>query len=83
MNIQFDSIEIYNVSGNSGVFTGSNIQVNWQSHHKANNAQGTVIGNHNLMIRNINVVYDNDLIDMPIIKSEGSKSNRSKKGDRD
>lgn len=65
MNVQFDSIKIQQISGNSGVFVGSNLQINWNSQTKVNNALGTVIGSNNILQSNINVVYDNDLIDMP------------------
>lgn len=65
MNVQFDSIKIQQISGNSGVFVGSNLQINWNSQTKVNNALGTVIGSNNILQSNINVVYDNDVIDMP------------------
>ncbi|WP_419393241.1 hypothetical protein [Cytobacillus praedii] len=82
MKIVFDSISITSISQNSGVFTGSNIQLNWQSQTKENSAMGKVIGDFNHLMNNINVVYDNDLIDMPII-TQPNPMNQSneKKGD--
>ncbi|WP_019536934.1 hypothetical protein [Paenibacillus ginsengihumi] len=71
MNIVFDSIRISSVSGNAGVFVGSNLQLNWQAQTKQNSAQGTVIGEMNLLSHNINVIYDNDQIDMPIRNGAG------------
>lgn len=65
MQVHFDSIKIQQISGNSGVFVGSNLQLNWCSKTKINSALGTVIGSHNLLQANMNVIYDNDVIDMP------------------
>lgn len=77
MNIVFDSININNVSENAGVFVGSNIQLNWKSQTKENSAMGTVIGEKNLLSKNINVIYDNDGVDMPI--KNITVSNKEKK----
>ncbi|MBP2243216.1 hypothetical protein J2Z40_003804 [Cytobacillus eiseniae] len=74
MKIEFDSITINHMSGNAGVFTGSNIQLNWKSQIKENSAMGTVIGDMNRLTHNINVVYDNDAIDMPIKNEPSSNS---------
>ncbi|TCJ05216.1 hypothetical protein [Cytobacillus praedii] len=82
MKIVFDSISITSISQNSGVFTGSNIQLNWHSQTKENSAMGKVIGDFNHLMNNINVVYDNDLIDMPIItQSNPMNQSNEKKGD--
>jgi len=79
MKIVFDSISINSISQNSGVFTGSNIQLNWQSLTKENSAMGTVIGDFNHLMNNINVVYDNDLIDMPIITEPNNLNHSDEK----
>lgn len=84
MKIVFDSIRINQVSVNSGVFPGSNIQINWQSQTKVNSAQGTVIGEMNLLLYNINIVQDNDGIDMPIkTVSGGCSQKEEQKGKSD
>lgn len=74
MNVQFDSIKIQQVGGNSGVFVGSNLQINWSSQIKTNSALGTVIGSHNNFQSNMNIIYDNDVIDMPGQMGNGSNS---------
>lgn len=77
MNIVFGSININNVSENAGVFVGSNIQVNWKSQTKGNSAMGTVIGERNILSENINVIYDNDGIDMPIKNTKVSSKGKN------
>ncbi|WP_205600768.1 spore germination protein [Gracilibacillus sp. YIM 98692] len=79
MKIQFDSININKVSSNAGVFVGSNIQLNWSSQTKENSAQGTVIGDMNHLSQNANVVYDNDVVDMPIKNDTNQNSEKDTK----
>ncbi len=66
MHVSLGNINITNVSGNSGVFVGSNLQLYWRSYAKENLGLGTTVGKGNALLFNQNVVYDNDLIDMPI-----------------
>ncbi len=75
MNIIFDSININNLSGNSGVFNGENTQSNWNSYIKNNFGQGSIIGKHNIFYQNVNVVEDNDLIDFPVRKAKEGNGN--------
>ncbi|RKN86401.1 hypothetical protein [Paenibacillus ginsengarvi] len=62
--VQFDKIVVNSIGPNSGIFVGTNLQYGWSSHNKTNASiqgveNGTVSGN-------INVFYDDDLIDMPV-----------------
>ncbi len=64
--IQFDSINVNVVSGNAGIFIGTNYQFCWNSHSKENSAFGGISGHSNIVQQNINLLVDNDLIDTPI-----------------
>ncbi|RBW69107.1 hypothetical protein [Bacillus taeanensis] len=84
MSIQFDSIQINYIHANSGFFVGENTQVNWKTQYKENNALGEVIGDQNILIQNVNVVYDNDIIDTPIENiSYGEEQKIDEKGKKD
>ncbi|MFC0524277.1 hypothetical protein ACFFGV_11940 [Pontibacillus salicampi] len=73
MKIIFDSIQVNSVRENSGIFTGSNIQMYWNSSSKANNGLGEVFGTSNVMCYNINIVQDNDEVDMPVNQTASYK----------
>lgn len=79
MKIVFHSININSVQSNSGVFTGSNLQSYWSTHSKENSALGTVTGFYNTIHQNVNVVYDNDHIDTPILNTPTTKKKTTKK----
>ncbi|MGP4081361.1 hypothetical protein ACTWQL_15760 [Pseudalkalibacillus sp. R45] len=83
MNIIFDTININNLSDNSGVFNGENTQTHWTTQKKENYGLGTAIGENNLFFQNINVVYDNDLIDMPIRNYQYQSEDKKGKGEVD
>ncbi|WP_261131307.1 hypothetical protein [Bacillus sp. Marseille-Q3570] len=83
MNIIFDSININNLFGNSGVFNGENTQEYWTTQLKENHGVGRVIGYNNLLMHNINVIYDNDLIDMPIQNNQLQVSEAKKGNEKD
>lgn len=63
MNIKFGNINISTISANSGVFTGTNSQTNWQVNRKSNNGLGKMIGFRNIAAQVVNIIDDNDLID--------------------
>lgn len=63
MNITFSNINIASISSNSGVFTGTNSQINWQVNRKSNNGLGKMIGYQNVAAQVVNIIDDNDLID--------------------
>ena len=63
MNITFGNINIASISSNSGVFTGTNSQINWQVNRKSNNGLGKMIGYQNVAAQVVNIIDDNDLID--------------------
>ncbi|WP_078433198.1 hypothetical protein [Metabacillus halosaccharovorans] len=63
MNITFSNINIASISSNSGVFTGTNSQINWQVNRKSNNGLGKMIGYQNVAAQVVNIINDNDLID--------------------
>lgn len=80
MKIQFDSICINSIWANSGTFTGDNLQVNWTTQYKENSALGQVAGDYNMIVQNINIVYDNDLVDAPFTTGNTS-AGEGKKGE--
>lgn len=61
-----DRIEINSIMNSSGVFTGDNLQSNWSTIQKANMGFGMMVGIDNHSVSNINIVYDPDVVDMPI-----------------
>jgi len=63
MNIIFSNINITSISSNSGVFTGDNLQINWQINRKCNSGLGKMIGYQNVAAHVVNRIDDNDLID--------------------
>ncbi|MDN4526707.1 hypothetical protein [Fictibacillus fluitans] len=63
MNVLFNSINVNVIAANSGIFVGSNTQLYWNSVNKLNSGAGNVLGSGNFSTGNINVLYDNDLID--------------------
>ncbi|MFD0697859.1 hypothetical protein ACFQZT_27680 [Paenibacillus sp. GCM10027628] len=68
--IQFDSIHVNSISDASGIFIGTNLQVYWSTSGKTNNGLGEVSGENNVLLNNINTVYDNDVIDAPYTKGD-------------
>ncbi|MBM7621541.1 glutamate dehydrogenase/leucine dehydrogenase [Bacillus tianshenii] len=67
-----DRIEITSIMNSSGVFTGHNVQSNWSTSQKVNMGFGMVVGVDNHSSSNMNIVYDPDLVDMPIQIKQGS-----------
>jgi hypothetical protein len=64
--VQFEQIVVNVMATNAGVFVGTNSQYGWSSHNKTNVSLSGVSGDKNRVYSNINVIYDNDLIDTPI-----------------
>ncbi|MEH7385852.1 hypothetical protein V7147_10630 [Bacillus sp. JJ1521] len=64
--INFEKLQAGSISNASGIFNGKNIQFGWSSHRKENSGFGTLGGHNNKVIKNTNVVFDNDQIDTPI-----------------
>lgn len=63
--VQFDRIVVNSIGPNSGIFVGTNLQYGWSSHNKTN-ASLSGMGDGSEVSRNVNVIYDNDMIDTPI-----------------
>lgn len=60
------SLQVTTISGNSGVYIGHyNVVFGLSRHSKSNSGFGS-IGSHNAVFRNVNIVYDPDVIDTPI-----------------
>ncbi|PYI55453.1 hypothetical protein [Paenibacillus flagellatus] len=64
--VQFDRIVVNSIGTNAGIFVGTNLQYGWSSHSKTNASITDVTGDGNEVRGNVNVIYDNDLIDTPI-----------------
>ncbi|MGM9988224.1 MAG: hypothetical protein ACI35O_13490 [Bacillaceae bacterium] len=72
MEVIFQNINVTSILTNSGVFVGDNCMNYWQSNLKQNMSIGIVIGKNNFIIRNTNILNDNDLVDNPIQGSSTS-----------
>jgi hypothetical protein len=64
LHIQFNQIQVHLISDSSGIFVGSNTQMNWSSNEKTNSGCGVICGDEISVLHNIHVIYDNDLYDM-------------------
>lgn len=64
--VGFDSINVLTMSQNSGVFVGDVQITGMDMHSKINTAKGSVTGNGNHEMQNLNYVLDTDVIDAPI-----------------
>ncbi|WP_085524353.1 hypothetical protein [Tuberibacillus sp. Marseille-P3662] len=63
--IHFDSINVNVIDTTSGIFTGTNHQMNWRTQSKTNSGFGTVEGQNNVIIKPVNTVIDPDTTDNP------------------
>ncbi|MFC3885556.1 hypothetical protein ACFOU2_19610 [Bacillus songklensis] len=69
--IKFTNINISCISSNSGVFTGTNSQLNWQVSRKSNTGFGEITGYNNFASHIVNVINDNDEIDADFSQNIG------------
>ncbi|MCD5325721.1 MULTISPECIES: hypothetical protein [Pontibacillus] len=72
MTICFDSINVNSIHAGSGIFVGVNAQNYWKTQSKENYALGTVVGHYNIIHHNVNVIYDDDVVDAPFINTSSS-----------
>ncbi|OCT10969.1 hypothetical protein A8709_04500 [Paenibacillus pectinilyticus] len=68
--IQFDAIHVNSITDGSGIFIGTNAQIQWTTSSKSNSGLGEVSGENNVVWYNVNTVYDNDIIDAPYTKGD-------------
>lgn len=66
--VQFDSIKVYVVDTNSGIFVGTNNQLHWTSSSDRKMGFGAIYGNFNKTSENFIHFKDDDVIDTPINK---------------
>ncbi|MBS4193740.1 hypothetical protein [Lederbergia citri] len=66
-NFIINGITVQSVDTTSGIFIGINNVNNWSSFSKNNNGFGSL--NSSQAYRNVNVVFDNDLVDFPVEKN--------------
>ncbi|WJH34751.1 spore germination protein [Paenibacillus aurantius] len=66
VHIDLNNINVNSIDRSSGIFIGPNTQWGWSAHSKSLAGFGTINGMFNRCSHNLNVVYDNDLIDTPI-----------------
>jgi|LSQX01.3.fsa_nt_gb hypothetical protein len=64
ININFGALTIYHLRSSCGVFMGTNNATSWSAHTKSNSGLGSV--SDGIVSNNINIVFDNDVIDSPI-----------------
>lgn len=56
VRIEFGDLIIEQISDSSGIFTGENLQVKWQSYIKADDGFGTLAGDSNSSANNQSAV---------------------------
>jgi len=61
--INFQSITVKSIENSSGIFIGKNSAIGWSAHGKSNQGLGSANGK---IVRSVNLVYDNDLVDSPV-----------------
>jgi hypothetical protein len=66
VNIILPQVVINTANRNAGVAIGENNQPNWHSHQKTNFGVGALFAINNIVIGNVDVIFDNDIIDAPI-----------------
>jgi hypothetical protein len=66
VNIILPHVVINTANRNAGVAIGENNQPNWHSHQKTNFGVGALFAINNIVIGNVDVIFDNDIIDAPI-----------------
>ena len=64
IQINFGTLTIYHLRSSCGVFMGTNCANGWSAHTKSNSGMGSV--SDGIVSNNINIVFDNDVIDSPI-----------------
>lgn len=87
IQVEIGTIQIQYISGNSGIFVGSNLPVNWSSQLKSNSAGGTVAGDGNILYQSMNIIYDPDVVDASWVEislgDEGDKEDKKDKEDKE
>lgn len=64
IKINFGTLTVYNLKSSCGVFMGTNCATGWSAHSKSNSGMGSATDC--IVSNNINIVFDNDVIDSPI-----------------
>ncbi|MGG1369923.1 hypothetical protein ABE322_29705 [Priestia megaterium] len=67
--VQFDAIKVYVLDTNSGIFIGSNTQINWTSSSDRKMGFGSIYGNFNKTSENCIIFKDDDIVDTPIFRN--------------
>jgi hypothetical protein len=75
LSILFNKVNVNTIDTASGIFFGTNCANGWSSHSKNNYGFGTASDN-SYIDKNINVIYDNDMIDSPIDDRDTIVSNK-------
>lgn len=70
VTIRFKALQIGEISQSSGVFSGDNLQVGWETKSKDNQGGGSYTGDRNLILDNRHQVEDHDWVDFIIRKSD-------------
>ncbi len=63
--IHFNAVNVNALNRNSTIAIGENDQTNWTSHNKNNYGNGIISGKSTVG-RNLNIIHDDDVIDVPI-----------------
>jgi len=63
----FNNLLVNAVTFNSGIFVGTNTQLDWHTNNNNKFGFGTITGTGNIISRAVNIFNDNDILDTPII----------------
>ncbi|TMW70706.1 hypothetical protein [Alteribacter natronophilus] len=69
VHIEFGSLNVKQIANTSGIFTGDNIQINFNSSRKINEGLGSTSGDRTIVIDGRHVVLDNDIFDFSTSES--------------
>jgi hypothetical protein len=73
--IYFKDLNIEEISNSSGVFSGRNLQVGWRHSKKTSEGFGSLSGDKNVIVGNLNVLLDPDFVDFFVKKPVTKQTN--------
>lgn len=68
--IIFNCIAVNGLQSNAGIMVGDNVSSGWDSNSKNQMSIGLVFGAGNLFPANVDIIYDNDIVDVPIVDQD-------------
>lgn len=68
--VNLGAIKVGALANDCGIFIGENMQMGWDSHGKTNSGVGAIIGDGNALLVFYSLLYDPDVIDVPIFDND-------------